>query len=66
MHDPPLVRGLQSSRDLDAETQRLGRWQWTSLQPRGERFPLDELEHEMRRAGAFFESVDRRDVRVVQ
>jgi hypothetical protein len=66
VHDAAFMRGLERCRHVDAEPQRIGLGQRTTLEARRERFAFDQLEHEVRSARRVFEPVDRGDVRMVQ
>jgi hypothetical protein len=71
MDDPLLVRGFQRFGDLLGNGQRFVDWNGTSRNTVSERLAFDELHDERAYVGSgfsrtFFESVDRRDVRVIQ
>lgn len=66
MNDSSLVRGLERFRNVPCEQQRLRERHWTASQPVGERFALDQLHHEGVGSRRLLESVDVRDVWVVQ
>ena len=66
MHDALLVRGLERVGDLPGDRQGFVDGQRPAGNAVRERRTLNEFEHERGHAVALFETVDRRDVRVVQ
>ena len=66
--DPSFVRDLESLGDLSRDRQRLvhGNGDASLAEPRRERLPLDELEHQEAGRVRFLESVDAADVRMIQ
>ncbi len=66
MNDAPLVRRLQRLGDLLPDQQGFVKWDRSTRGPLGEILALDELHHEGLDAVAVFQSVDGRDVRMIQ
>ncbi len=62
MHDPVLVCGLERVDDLTRDHDGFRNGYGTARDAIGERFPLDQLEHERAEARGFFDTVNRRDV----
>ena len=66
MDDALLVRRLQRLGDLFRDQQCVVEWDRSTRGPLGEILAFDELHHEGLDAVALFQSVDGRDVRMVQ
>ena len=63
--DPLSVRRFQGLRDLTADPQSFFERDRAAREPLRQRLSLDELQHEEARSARLFETVDRRDVRVI-
>ena len=66
MDDALLVRGFQRVRHLSGNAQRLVQRKRSAREPLREILSLDELHHEGAHATGFLETVDVRDIGVVQ
>ena len=66
MNDPLLVRGLERVRDLPGHGERFFCRNRPRRDPLRERLALDELENERLDVARFLETVDRRNVGMVQ
>ncbi len=66
MDDPVFVRHFEHLGDLLRERQRLVWWNRSPGDAIGQRWPLDQLQHQGLNAGGFLESMNRGDVRMVQ
>src|ERR1044072_3602462 len=66
MHDPALVRSLESFGQLPRETDDLVEWKVSSGDPFGKRRPFDELQDERSDRTAVLAAVDRANARVIQ
>src|SRR3954468_10235297 len=66
MHDALLVRRLDRAGDLPPDAKRFGDRQRAASQPISERWPLHELEDQRGSGRGLLETVDGRDVGVVQ
>ena len=66
MNDPALVRRLKCFADLTRDGQRLVERNAAVRDPIGQRRAFDKLEHEGLQGAGFFETVNRRDVWMVQ
>jgi hypothetical protein len=50
MNDPGAMRHIERRRDLDRDGQGLRRWERAFLEPRRQRFAVEQLHDEERRA----------------
>ena len=66
MDDPLLVRGFERLRDLLRDGQGFVERQGSARDALRQIVTFDELHHERGHAPAFFEAVDRGDVRMIQ
>jgi len=66
MDDALLMRGLERLGHLARDVQCFGERHGSALQPRGQRLPVDELHDQGSARGRVFETVDLRDVSVIQ
>src|SRR4029453_12928719 len=66
MDDAEVVRGLERLRNLFRDRQGFVEWNGSTSDPLRQILALDQFHDERAHASAFFEAVDRRDVRVVQ
>ena len=66
MNDPLLVRGFEGLRDLLRNRQCFVEWHGALRDTIGERRPFDQLHHQRSDAIRVFETIDRRDMRMVQ
>ena len=66
MHDALLVRGLERVGDLLGDRQRLVEWNRAAPNPLREILAVDEFHHERRDVPALLESVDARNVWMIQ
>src|SRR5215471_21649968 len=66
MYDTAVVRRLERVRDLPRDLERFIDRQRALREPVGERLTLHQLQDESLDAVRLFETVDRRDVRMVQ
>ena len=66
MDDALFVRRFQRLGNLLRDRQRLVEWHRTARDALRQIVALDELHHQRAQAAALFESVDRRDLRMVQ
>jgi hypothetical protein len=61
VNDPDVMGGFERLRNLQRDRQCLLEWNWTLLDPLGERRPVDELEDERMHAVGYLEAMNRRD-----
>src|SRR5262245_54258218 len=66
MNDSILVRGFQRFRNLSRNLERLINRYRSTLDALGQRFSTDEFHYEEVLTGRLLESVDRRNVRMIQ
>ena len=66
MHDPPFVRSFECVGDLQRDVECVRNREQPIGEPVGQRWSLDQLEHQRTNAPGLFKSVNRGNVRVIQ